>query len=271
MQRDAFFLPATVGQRFCLFYPAQGGVERGSVIYLHPFAEEMNKSRRMASLQARALAASGYGVLQIDLYGCGDSSGDFGDATWRHWNEDVLLAWHWLRARSHAPLILWGLRAGCLLAASVAVDLPVAPNFIFWQPVISGRLHWQQFMRLKMAGELASGYAKGITEQLRQQLAAGQGVEIAGYTIDPALAEGVQDAKLQAKTGQSGHVAWLELSTREAPILSPVSQKCIEQWKTAGYAVDAQVVYGPAFWQTTEIEDAPELTGATLAVMESWQ
>lgn len=271
MQREAFFLPAAVGQRFCLYYPARGCAERGAVVYLHPFAEEMNKSRRMASLQARALAASGYGVLQIDLYGCGDSSGDFGDATWQHWSEDVHLACHWLRARSRAPLILWGLRAGCLLAASAAVNLPEVPNFIFWQPVLSGKQHWQQFMRLKMAGELASGHTKGITEQLRQLLDAGQGVEIAGYTIHPALAGGFQDAELQAQAGQSGRVAWLELSTRADPILAPFTQKRIEQWQAAGYTVNAQVVRGPAFWQTTEIEDVPELLGATRAAMESWQ
>jgi uncharacterized protein len=271
VQREAFFLPATPGQRFCLYYPAQGGVERGAVIYLHPFAEEMNKSRRMASLQARALSASGYGVLQIDLDGCGDSSGDFGDATWQHWKEDVHLACHWLHTRSHAPLILWGLRAGCLLAASAAVDLPEAPNYIFWQPVISGKQHWQQFMRLKMAGELASGQAKGVTEQLRQQLAAGQRVEIAGYAIGPALVDGFQNAELQAPAGQSGRIAWLELSTREDATLVPVSQKRIEQWQAAGFSVDAQVVRGPTFWQTTEIEDAPDLLGATLAVLESWQ
>lgn len=271
MQREAFFLPAALGQRFCLYYPAQGGVERGAVVYLHPFAEEMNKSRRMASLQARALAASGYGVLQIDLYGCGDSSGDFGDATWQHWKEDVHLACRWLRARSHAPLILWGLRAGCLLAASAAVDMTEVPNFIFWQPVISGKLHWQQFMRLKMAGELASGQAKGITEQLRQRLAAGQDVEIAGYTIAPALAEGFQGAELRAQNGRLGRVAWLELSTRENTTLAPVSQKRIEQWQAAGYTVEAKIVRGPAFWQTTEIEDAPELPRVTLAVLESWR
>jgi len=33
----------------------------------------MNKSRRMAALQARVFAAMGFGVLQIDLFGCGDS------------------------------------------------------------------------------------------------------------------------------------------------------------------------------------------------------
>jgi len=60
---------------------AAQGAALGSVLYGHPFAEEMNKSRRMAGLQARALARAGYDVLQIDLRGCGGSSGDFGDAS----------------------------------------------------------------------------------------------------------------------------------------------------------------------------------------------
>ena len=170
-----FFLPCSVGERFCLFHPASGK-SLGAVLYLHPFAEEMNKSRRMAALQARALAAAGYDVLQIDLLGCGDSSGDFADASWQAWRDDVLAGYRWLRSRSPAPLILWGLRAGCLLAAEVAADIPEAADFIFWQPVISGKQHWQQFMRLKMAGEMASGQAKAVGEQLRQQLANDVGV-----------------------------------------------------------------------------------------------
>ncbi|MEN9478057.1 MAG: hypothetical protein RLZZ300_2198, partial [Pseudomonadota bacterium] len=109
------------------------------MLYIHPFAEEMNKSRRMAALQSRALAATGYDVLQVDLLGCGDSSGDFSDASWQAWREDVLAGYRSLRERSTAPLILWGLRAGCLLAAETATELPEAADFIFWQPVISGK------------------------------------------------------------------------------------------------------------------------------------
>ncbi len=52
----------------------------------------MNKSRRMAALQARAFAAMGFGVLQIDLFGCGDSSGDFSDARWDIWKQDLAIA-----------------------------------------------------------------------------------------------------------------------------------------------------------------------------------
>ena len=242
------------------------------MIYLHPFAEEMNKSRRMAALQSRALAAAGYDVLQIDLLGCGDSSGDFSDATWLGWKDDVVLAYNWLRTQSNAPLTLWGLRAGCLLAADAAVDLPAATNFKFWQPVVSGKQHWQQFMRLKMAGALASGQAKGVSELLRQQLAEGKLVEIAGYAISPELITngGLETTEL-LPPGSPGKVNWFELSTRENASLTSISQKCIEQWQSAGFKVNAKVINGPAFWQTTEIEDAPELIAATLAALESGQ
>ena len=268
---QAFFLPGQKGQRFCLYHAARDEHARGVVLYLHPFAEEMNKSRRMAALQSRVMTDAGFDVLQIDLLGCGDSAGDFSDATWQAWKDDVLQAYRWLRTRSQAPLTLWGLRAGCLLAASVAVDLPEEVNFIFWQPVVSGKQHWQQFMRLKMAGELASGQAKGVTEQLRQQLSAGQAVEIAGYTVSPGLAAGLEVAELNPTGACSGRVTWLELSIREAATLAPVSQKRIEQWQAAGFNVEAKVVVGPAFWQTAEIEDAPELITATLAGLVSGQ
>ena len=135
---EAFFLPVGGGQRFCIFHRPHGAEARAALIFLHPFGEEMNKSRRMVALQARALAAAGCAVLQIDLHGCGDSSGDFGDASWDSWLADVSLAHAWLRTRSAAPLWLWGLRSGCLLAGDAASRLGEPVDFLFWQPVLYG-------------------------------------------------------------------------------------------------------------------------------------
>lgn len=259
-----FFLPGEKGQRFCLYHPPKG-VARGAVIYLHPFAEEMNKARRMAGIQARAMAEAGYAVLQIDLLGCGDSAGDFSDATWSAWQDDVVSAYRWLRKQTNAPLTLWGLRTGCLLAASSAVRLPEKVDFLFWQPVVSGKQFWQQFMRLKMAGELASGVSKGIAAQLRSRLAAGLKVEIAGYMVSPELVDGLDNTALEPPAGREGRVIWLETSLRDEATLAPVSLIQLDNWRASGFAVHADVVYGPAFWHTSEIEDAPELISATQA------
>ena len=223
----------------------------------------MNKSRRMAALQARSLAEAGYAVLQIDLCGCGDSDGDFADASWEAWLDDGMLGYRWLRQQTDAPLLLWGLRAGCLLAASVSAQLPEKADFIFWQPVVSGKQHWQQFMRLKLAGELASGGGKEITEALKRQLESGKNVEIAGYTVSPQLVEGLASAELSPQ-GTPGRVFWIETSLRDEATVTLASVRYIDQWEAAGNAVSASVVRGPAFWQTTEIEDAPALIHATI-------
>lgn len=262
----AFYLPAASGQRFCLFHAARHGEARGAVIYLHPFAEELNKSRRMAALAARAMAEAGYDVLQIDLLGCGDSSGDFSDASWQAWREDVSLAYRWLRAKSQAPLTLWGLRLGCLLAASAAPALPESASFLFWQPVISGRQHWEQFMRLKMAAELSGGAAKGVMAQLRQQLSENQAVEIAGYTVSPNLAGALERLELTPPAG-SGWLSWLALSSRPDASLPPASDACLENWRKAGFNVEATLLQGPSFWQTSEIEVVSGLVSASLSAL----
>lgn len=277
LQHEAFFLPVDdgrTGQRFCLFHPAQGSTLLASVLYIHPLADEMNKSRRMAALQGRALAQAGYAVLQLDMLGCGDSSGDFGDATWQAWVDDVIHGCRWLGERNSAPLWLWGLRAGCLLATEAARQITTPSNFIFWAPTTSGKTQWQQFMRLKSAGDMLAGGAKGVTEGLRQQLAAGASVEIAGYAVAPGLAKGMEQALLtppqqprQHPTQAQPRMEWLEMSTREDAALSPVAQKTLESWEQSGYAVRNHIVQGPSFWQTTEIEDAPALLGATVAAI----
>ncbi|RTL46501.1 MAG: hydrolase 2, exosortase A system-associated [Burkholderiales bacterium] len=261
---DVFFLPADGGeQRLCLFH-APAGAPRSRVLYLHPFAEEMNKSRRMAALACRALADAGHAVLQIDLRGCGDSSADFGDATWADWLADVRLALAWLDARMPGtPLWLWGLRAGCLLAAA---DWGRPVNHLFWQPMPSGKLALQQFLRLKLAAEMAGGASKGQMDAMKTELGAGRAVDIAGYRLAAALASGLEAARL-APTGAPGRVEWLEVSTREDAAFSPVSEQALKTWQDAGWAVRAQIVTGPGFWATSEIELAPALITRTVEAL----
>jgi exosortase A-associated hydrolase 2 len=263
------------GQRYALVHDPAGPTVRGAVLYVHPFAEEMNKARRMAALQSRALAQAGFAVLQLDLLGCGDSSGDFADATWAHWLADVLQGAQWLRQQHAAPLWLWGLRAGCLLASQAAAQLQgmqATVNQFYWQPPPAGKVLLQQFLRLSLASGLlddspdaAGSKTKPKPNDTRQQLASGQNVEIAGYTLQPALATGLEQAQLQPPASADAHArcVWLETSTRNPTALLPATEAALARWRQAGHEVHAEVVPGPAFWQTQEIEDAPALLQAT--------
>lgn len=273
---QVFFLDSSQGQgqRFCIYHPAdlRAGPERGRVLHIHPFAEEMNKSRRMAALQARQLAAAGFAVLQMDLFGCGDSAGDFGEAGWQDWLADLRQAKAWLDSACGpaAPLWLWGQRAGCLLASELAAQIDdSACNFLFWQAPANGRLLLQQFLRLKLAGSLLEGNAAAAMEALKAQMAAGEVVEIAGYGLSPALAAGLEKAVLTPPAGGSGRALFFELASQPGAEVSPALASSAQRWQTAGLRVQAHRIQGPSFWQTSEIEDAPALLSAGLQALLS--
>jgi exosortase A-associated hydrolase 1/exosortase A-associated hydrolase 2 len=273
---EALFLEVNsgpLGHRFAIHHPPQAGVATALVAYVHPFAEEMNKSRRMAAMQSRVLARQGVAVLQLDLLGCGDSAGDLGDATWEQWVTDVVFACRWLQQRhaepcgqSPPPLWIWGLRAGCLLACDAAQQLNSRVDFLFWQPTMTGKAALQQFLRLKIAGEILGGQAKGVTEKLRADLAAGKAVDVAGYKLRSEFCQGMERATLQPPS-RPGHATWLELSMRDGATFSPVAGSAAAHWAEQGWQMHTQVVRGSSFWQTTEIEDAPALLEASCAAI----
>lgn len=253
---------AAGGRRFAILH-APRAPARGSVLALYPFAEEMNKSRRMVGLGARALADAGFAVLAIDLLGCGDSTGDLAEARWDDWVDDALHAAAWLAGHHPGPQWFWGVRAGALVATAAARRLPQPPNFLFWQPQSSGRLVLQQFLRLKMANQLQQhGSAKGLTESLQAELAAGRPVDVAGYALGPGIAQGLAQATLAPIPG-AAQLAWCEVTSREPAALAPAAESVLAAWRDAGAEVRTRAVTGPAFWQTLEIEDAPALVQAT--------
>lgn len=285
MVAHAAIVKGAQGALFQILHEPAGQSVRGAVLYVHPFAEELNKSRRMVALQARRLAELGYVVLLPDLYGCGDSGGDFADARWEVWLQDLGRCVERLQTDYSAPLILWGLRAGCLLISELLQardEVPAAT--LFWQPVTNGELHLTQFLRLRMAAEMMGG-AKETTAQLRARLEAGEVLEVAGYGLAPALAARLAAARLQAP--DVGSLGWLEVTQAEPPTLTPASARVVDAWREAaehadersgqqqpepaarqtaqpaGLRIETAVVQGEPFWATQEIREVPALLTAT--------
>lgn len=266
---EAFFLAATPGKRFCLYHPANPGrVCRGAFMYIHPFAEEMNRSRRLVALQARAFADAGYAVLSIDLHGCGDSSGEFGDARWEIWKSDLAAAKTWLENRSPTRIGLWGLRLGALLALDFAHGLPerLAP-LILWQPVISGKSFLTQFLRLRIASDmLSNGRQGGGAEAMRNALRAGETLEIAGYELAPDLAFAI-DALDAASLTVSTPVHWFDIA-RTVGSIPPATVELIGAWRRQGVDVRVNLVQGTPFWANQEFSVCPELLSKTIALLD---
>ena len=261
---EAFFLATPLGARYCLFHAPRGHC-RGALVYVHPFAEEMNKSRRMAAIQARALAALGYGVLQIDLAGCGDSDGEFGDARWEHWKADLAAASAWLQERLGQPVGLWGLRLGALLALDYARSAPVA-QLLLWQPVLQGAAFMTQFLRLRVAGAMLDGAeaAGSGTRELRARLQAGEALEIAGYLLAPQLAASI-DALDAVQLAPSCRTHWIEMVAGPERALPPAAARVAAAWTSE--PLMHKVACAP-FWSTQEISESANLVAATCALFQ---
>jgi exosortase A-associated hydrolase 2 len=263
-----FFLQAEPGERFCMYYPPPAGIKlRGAMLYVHPFAEEMNKSRRMAALQARAFAASGYAVLHIDLFGCGDSSGDFSDARWHIWLRDLELACAWLEQRNAGPLALWGLRLGALLAVDLAQRSPaLAERLILWHPVFQGKTYLDQFLRLhlatKMLAKSAAQAGEAAPASLREQLAAGACVEVGGYGIAPELAAAIDRQDMDA-TAPPCPVSWYEMQSPSEEGISRGASTLAKAWQAGGVGFSMTQLAGKAFWTSAEIVECRALLAAT--------
>ena len=264
---QAFFMDGARGQRFCLLHtPPAGETVRGQVVYVHPFAEEMNAARRMAALNARALAQAGFAVLQMDLTGCGDSTGHFEEASWDAWVDDVTLARHWMRERWPGNAWLWGLRAGGLLAAQVCRREGTPANLLLWQPVFSGKQHLNQFLRLQMAGDIARGEPNRGTSRLMHLLEQGESVEVAGYSVSAALAQGLAQADLD-KLPAGTRLICLELGSAASEPVSPALAAQLQRWQDAGCSAAARVVEGSAFWQMQECPDSPGWVSGSLQAL----
>lgn len=264
---EAFFLDAGNGKRFCLFYAADENLRcRGAVLYVAPFGEEMNKSRRMIAIQAKSLATQGFAVLVLDLYGCGDSEGELKDASWAIWKSDLNFAFSWLRQRCTAPISLLALRLGALLALDFIRDgAHKIDQLILWQPVLSGKQYLTQFFRLKLANDILidSNAQSGGTQAIRRQLDEGEIVEIAGYEISSKLSSNIDGLNAVDFLPLKFPVHWFEIQNDTGAALPPAKQRTFDFWQQHQVDVHLEQVSGDDFWMTQEISVCEELVERT--------
>jgi len=252
---EPFFLSSLSGRIFAVHHsPRHAESVRGHVLVVPPFNEEANRCRSMVTLLARALAPIGVGVLVVDLYGTGDSEGEYRDARWAHWIEDVQAARAWLEGQPGGCIALLGIRLGAILAVQTHQQSCNADvGMILWQPVVDGKLHLNQFLRVRMAAQLdRPDLPKETTAAMRKVLEEGSTLEVAGYELHPELVRAIDAARLTDFVPTARSLLWLDHVTAESPDITPAAARAIETWRAKGVAAQATTFTGPMFWQVHE-------------------
>lgn len=268
------FLTAPSGNLFVMGVTPTAESTGQVVLFIPPFAEEMNKSRKMLSLTMQRLARRGVKSQLIDLYGTGDSEGELHQASWRGWLDDLV---HWFNQVAEQPEVtnihVVAMRTGALLLADllhmegVCAAKAKLTSVQYWQPVFNGTLFINQFLRLRLAADMMSdGGEKLTTKDLLGKIKQGEAVEVAGYQLVNAVVEGMLNAQGTAlPEGLDANITVFDINASGK--VSPAMQRAASQLQELGLQTQLDALAGPAFWSTQEIALCPELVNASCQVI----
>ncbi|MDD4913692.1 MAG: hydrolase 2, exosortase A system-associated [Methylococcales bacterium] len=266
-------IPSNPGSLFCIYFAPVNAVIHRAIIHIPAFAEEMNKSRRMVNLQARSLAGKGYAVLVMDLFGTGDSAGDFGDASWEIWLRNIQDAINWLKQQGAEQIDLWGLRTGNLLAMDFASRYSQQiEHLLCWHPVLNGDTFINQFLRLRIvAAVMDNNASREKTSELKQRLLNGESIEVAGYVLNPDLVKpllALQAERMELQ--QIAEIAIFEVISGENAPVSSVTGKLLSVLHQKSVNSSLTRVVGDPFWASQEIKVNPELISLSTEKVAQW-
>ena len=256
------------GQQGKLFVLLRRPVDHDSVacaLIVPPFAEEMNKTRQLFTMVAQGLAARGIASVLPDLFGTGDSAGEFRHGDWRAWQDDLVKAAAWAESQGCRVSSLLSARLGCILGAETAARLPApVERTVFWQPVLEGERFMTQFLRMRVAASMMEDRKETVGE-LREHLRNGQSLEVAGYELSPTLVAQVDGARLVPWLGDHlGRVHWVEVVRGEEGALSAPSRQVIEDARSTLRSMESHAIPGEPYWSATEIVRIPALVERTV-------
>jgi exosortase A-associated hydrolase 2 len=259
------FIPGARGQLFAaLRHPGPERTCTGAFVCVMPLAEEMNRCRRLVALQSRVLASAGIAVLCVDPYGCGDSEGEFADADWQTWIDDLRVARDWLGARTGLAVDVWAIRHGALLAAD-AFRAALPQRILLWQPVVSGSAALREMLRVSVASGMLSGgdRPRGV-DALREALFAGETIDVGGYPITPDLARALDAASLDPWPFGDSRVAWIEVSGSAPEPNGQRGPSTAERFRVPGAQIHERVLSGRRFWSAPDVFEFDQLIGETV-------
>lgn len=230
------------------------------LILMQPFAEEQNRLRRVFRQFAVQLQQHGWEIWLPDLFGTGDSDGEFEHIDFYLWQQDLarLIS---ERLKGERPYSL----LACRFAALQLIDLvanynvPEPNNLILWQPVLDVKIFWHQLWRQIQASEMMYKKEKvSLSDKLHLE----QKIDLAGYEITAHFYQQVLSFAPNFNVLASSPLLWLESSVQTTPSIA--AQKIWQQLPNNSFRRRLTTVDTPFYWLSQEAVDTKLLIKNTL-------
>jgi alpha-beta hydrolase superfamily lysophospholipase len=253
---EALYFGGASEPLFGWFHAPEGAPRGVGIVLCNPLGYEAVCSHRAYRHLAQRLARAGFAALRFDYHGTGDSFGSDGDPDRvRAFRESIDAAIEELRARSGATEVgLFGVRAGALLAATVAAARSDVRALALFGPCAAGRAYVRELRalgRLK-GGDATPGFDAGEAQD-----------EIAGFRIAASTMEelGALDiAALDALAGRKILVVGRDDMKGD--------ERLVERLKARG--ADAAFAAAPGYAAMMVDPHKSVVPDAAFACIESW-
>ena len=138
-----------------------------------PLGDEMNKCRQDVRGNGARARGARRGDGDSDLYGTGDSAGEFAEADCDIWLDDLQRVCAWSAGKNWRVRAILCVRLGCILGARFAEAPAAEATAVFWQPVVDGERFLNQLLRLRVAASMMETDRRESIGDLRKVLAEG--------------------------------------------------------------------------------------------------
>jgi len=255
-----------------VLHEAAGQPAVGALVFVHAFAEEKKCAHRPFVEAARAVAQSGRHALRFDLRGCGDSEGDFAEATTAQWRADVECALAWAAAELRGcPLGLLGLQLGAAWAAQIAETRSDLSCLVLWEPVVEGHRYVSLNLRRSELRKKLTAHEGGEVARATP-VAAGEapvpgdapgGTDFDGYLVTDRLRDEIAAVDLTGPKAYAGPTLILNLTGRDR------LSRQMQQFAATYPHATALAVRQEPIWATVGLVDPTPTVEATVSWLQS--
>lgn len=255
-------IPADDFQLAGMLYGLEGEGSGEGVVVCPPFGDERKSAWRVLTHMARTLSAAGYPVVQFDYWGCGESAGDFLDASVSTRLRDISAAADYLRQVADIEnLCLLGLRLGATLATRVATERNDCTSMVLIEPIVSVSKYFDRMMqRKKLRQMITAGRAEGGED-------GSDIVDLDGYAVRRATLEELQQLTFHTPDGEcQENTLLVQVSFNES--LRSNTEEAVELLRDqAGAQPMVKKLVMPPFWSRVDVTDTSRLDEVVVEFM----